>query len=241
MKDLMNRVRAFVTFATPLQISLIREQFSETHEKLEAETPGWSTTATRQTMISNYWSKYAIGHFAFLYGIPAVIFFLAEGGFYQPNLYLAIILIAGLITYIILYVFHYRPNFNSIYLPNLETVKETYEHKQIEQLAKCRQAQLSNFSLSLFFWVLADINGLNILTCDDHSANLLMKLYGVDPGSMKKSLELILGTSKRKNMKNRQKTEIRNRFAETYDYLEALNFNVGIDRLKQLEANFFRE
>jgi hypothetical protein len=168
-----------------------------------------------------------------------VIFFLVQGGFYQPNLYLAVIFIAGLITYLVLYVFHYRPNFNSVYLPNLETVKETYEHKQIVQQAKCRQAQLSNFSLSLFFWVLADINGLNLRTCDDHSANLLMKLYGVDPGSLKKNLELILGTSKRKNMKNRQKTEIRNRFAETYDYLEALEFSTGIEKLKELEAKFF--
>ena len=66
-----------------------------------------------------------------------------------------------------------------------------------------------------------------------------MKLYGVDPGSMKKNMELILVTSKRKNMEDRQKTELRNRFAETYDYLEALEFKAGIVRLKELEAKFF--
>lgn len=125
-------------------------------------------------------------------------------------------------------------------MPRLETVKEAYEHKQTEQLEKCRQAQLSNFSLALFFYVLADINGLNPLACDDHSANLLMKLYGVDPGSMKKNLELILGTGKRNNMTDRKMTEIQNRFNETYDFMEALQFSVGIKKLKELEANFFK-
>jgi hypothetical protein len=76
--------------------------------------------------------------------------------------------------------------------------------------------------------------------CDDHSANLLKKPYEVDPGSMKKNLEPILGTDKRKNMSDRKKTEIRNQFAETYDYLEALEFSAGIERLKESEAIFFK-
>ena len=82
-------------------------------------------------------------------------------------------------------------------------------------------------------------NNLNQISCDDYSANLLRKLYGVDSGSLKKNLELILGTAKRKNMSERKITEIRNRFAETYEYLEALEFNAGIEKLKELEASFF--
>jgi hypothetical protein len=66
-----------------------------------------------------------------------------------------------------------------------------------------------------------------------------MKLYGVNPGSMKKNLELILGTGKRKNMTDRKNTEIRNRFSETYDYLDQLEFAEGIEKLKELEAKFF--
>lgn len=57
---------------------------------------------------------------------------------------------------------------------------------------------------------------------------------------MKKNLELILGTNKRKNMSDRKITEIRNRFAETHDYLEALEFIAGIEILKELEVNFFK-
>lgn len=67
-----------------------------------------------------------------------------------------------------------------------------------------------------------------------------MKLYGVDPGSMKKNLELVLGTGKRKNMTDRKITEIRNRLNETYDFLEALQFSAGIEKLKELETKFFK-
>lgn len=239
MKDLMSRTIAFLTFDSPLQPQQISLQFSETHHKRQAEINEWSTNATRQQLVSYYWYTHVINHFALLFGLPASIFFFLLGGFSQPGIYLISAFIVCPIVYLALYLFQYRPKFNSIYLPQLETVKEAYEKKQTKQLEKCRQAQLSNFSLALFFYIIADIKGLKPLTCDDHSANLLMKLYGVDPGSMKKNMELILVTSKRKNMEDRQKTELRNRFAETYDYLEALEFKAGIVRLKELEAKFF--
>ena len=239
MNDLIKKGMAFITFDSPLQTAQIGTQFAETHHKRQAETNEWSTKATRQQLISAYWSDHVTGHFAVLFGLPATIFFLLGGGVYHPGAYIIIVFFAGLLTYFSLYLFTYSKSFSSVYLPRLETVKEAYEKKQTKQLEKCRQAQLSNFSLALFFYIIADIKGLKPLTCDDHSANLLMKLYGVDPGSMKKNMELILVTSKRKNMEDRQKTELRNRFAETYDYLEALEFKAGIVRLKELEAKFF--
>jgi hypothetical protein len=42
---------------------------------------------------------------------------------------------------------------SSEFLPGLETVKESYERKQIEHPEKCRQAQLSNLALLLVFYV----------------------------------------------------------------------------------------
>lgn len=241
MKDLMSRAIDFLTFDTHLRAQQISLQFSETHHKRQAEIDEWSTKATRQQLVSCYWYTHVIGHFAVLFGLPSAILFLIFGGFNEPDVFLVNVLVAAPIVYLGLYLFQYRPEFNSTYLPRLETVKEAFEKKRLEQFEKCRQAQLSNFSLALFFYVLTKTNNLNHISCDDHSANLLKKLYGVDSGSMKKNLELILGTVKKKNMTDRKITEIRNRFAETYDYLEALNFNVGIDRLKLLEANFFRE
>ncbi|TAJ67282.1 MAG: hypothetical protein EPO58_01455 [Chitinophagaceae bacterium] len=239
MKELMNRAIDFLTFDAHLPSQQISLQFSETHHKRQAEIDEWSTVATRQQLISSYWSSLVTCHFAVFFGGSAGISFLILGGFYQPDLFLATMFIVCPIVYLGFYIFQYRPKFNSIYLPRLETAKEAYEKKQIEQIEKCRQAQLSNFSLALFFYVLYKTNNLKAISCDDHSANLLKKLYGVDSGSMKKNLELILGTAKRKNISDRKITELRNRFTETYEYLEALGFSAGIEKLKELEASFF--
>ena len=98
---------------------------------------------------------------------------------------------------------------------------------------------MSNFALTLFFYVMVLTNDLDSIKCDDNSANLLTKLFGVDPGSLKKNLELIMTTSKRKNLSERKITEIRNRFNETYSFLEELDYVKGIKKLKELEAKFF--
>jgi hypothetical protein len=136
------------------------------------------------------------------------------------------VLFAGVLSYSVLYLFHYRPYFSSIFLPRLQTAKEIYEGKQREQLEKCRQAQLSNFALALVFYVFDKTTGMNRLQCNDQSAELMMKLYGIDKGSIKKSLELIIG--KRKNLPTRKMTEIQNRFTEAYQFFEELQFRKGI-------------
>lgn len=236
MKDLVKKVKSFITFDFPLQTAHIHEQFAATHQKLQTEIPGWSTTATRQKLISNYWFTNVAGHFALLFGLPALMVFLLPGSFEQPSFYLFNVLLAGLLSYPILYLFHYRPYFDSIFLPRLETVKETYERKQIEQLEKCRQAQLSNFALALVFYVFDKTSGMNMLQCNDQSAGLLMKLYGVDKGSIKKNLELILG--KKHRLLPRKCTEIYKCFDEAYSFLEELHFSEGIRQLKALEVKF---
>jgi len=71
------------------------------------------------------------------------------------------------------------------------------------------------------------------------SALSLMKLYGIDAGSIKKSLELLVISNKRKNLTERKKTELKNRFNEAYLFLEELGFMQGLMKLKELELNFF--
>lgn len=236
MKDLVKKVKSFITFDFPLQTAYISTQFTNTHIKLQIEIPGWSTTATRQKLISNYWFIYVAGHFAIMFGLPALIVFLLNGSFEKSSFYLLGVLTAGLLSYPILYLFHYGPYFSSIFLPRLETVKETYERKQVEQLEKCRQAQLSNFALSLIFYVFNKTSGINTLQCNDQSAVLLMKLYGIDKGSIKKNLELILG--KKHHLKPRKCTEMHKQFDEAYTFFEELNFTEGIRLLRELEAKF---
>lgn len=234
----MCRMKSLLIFDFPIQTGSISMQFARIHQKLQAETPEWSIEATRQKLISNYWFSYVPTHFSLLIGLPSVMVLVGQA-LLQVDFYVLSVFIAALFSYPILYIFHYSPGFSAIFLPRLQTVKEAYERKQIENLDKCRQAQLSNFSLALFFYVISSVNKMDSLKCDDHSANLLMKLYGVDPGSMKKNLELIMGTAKRKNMSERKVTEVRNRFNETYQFLEELQFQTGIQKLKELESKFF--
>lgn len=128
--------------------------------------------------------------------------------------FLSVVFVVGLICFPVLLLFTYLPTFYYQFLPHLETIKENFERKQFEQVEKCRQAQLSNFSLSLFYYALAKTNNLGAMQADDKTANLLMRLYGVDAGSLKKNMELILMPIKRKNITERKITELKNRFRE---------------------------
>ncbi len=113
--------------------------------------------------------------------------------------------------------------------------KEKIEQQQ-ETIKKCRQAQLSNFALTLIYYVFLKAAGNNGLESSDHTANLLLKLYGVDRGSLRTNLELITGTSsKRKNLGERKCTEIRNRFEEAKDFFEEMEFPKGVSLLTELE------
>lgn len=234
----MCRLKSLLIYDLPIQTEYITTQFSETHKKHQAEMPEWSTEATRQKLISQYWFSYVSMHFAVMIGLPLSVVSLVYF-FVQSEFYVLSVFVAALLSFPVLYIFQYQPNFSSLFLPRLQTIKEAYERTETAKLEKCRQAQLSNFSLALFFYVLTSVNQINSIKCDDFSANLLMKLYGVDPGSMKRNLELIMGTAKRRNMSERKVTEVRNRFNETYEFLEELQFYAGIQKLKELESTFF--
>lgn len=237
MKDLVKKAKSFIIFDFPLQAANIAALFASTQQKQQTEMPGWSTAATRQKLISTYWFTYVVGHYALMLGLPVLIVFLASGSFVQG--YLLSVFIAGFLSFPVLYLFLYRPNFGSIYLPRLETIKEAYERKELEQLEKCRKAQLSNQALCLIFYVFDIVSGIRGLQANDQSAGLLMKLYGVDRGRLKTNLELMIGNSvKRKNLTDRKRTEIRNRFSEAYQFFEELNFAKGSQILKELEMKF---
>ena len=238
MKDIVKQAKCLLIADFPLQAAYITAQFASTQQRYQSETPEWSTNATRQKLISEYWLAYVPAHFSLIVGLPFLIVFVAQT-MLQSEFYVLSILIASLPSYAILYVFLYRPSFSAVFLPRLETVKEAYERKQEERLQKYRQAQLSNFALTLFFYVMVLTNDLDSIKCDDNSANLLTKLFGVVLSSLKKNLKLIMTTSKRKNLSERKITEIRNRFNETYSFLEELDCVKGIKKLKELEAKFF--
>lgn len=237
MKDYVKKFESFIKFELPLDTANISAQFADIQKTSEAESPGWSTAATRQKLISSYWFTNVIGHFSIILGITATIIFLSAARFEQR--YLLSIIMAGLLCFTVMYFFLYRPYFGSVYLPRLETVKETYERKEFENLEKCRRAQLSNQALCLIFYVLDQAGGINAIQPNDQFAGILAKLYGVDRGSLKTNLELILGCSgKRNNITERKRTEIQNRFVEAHLFLKELNFSKGLALLEKLEAKF---
>lgn len=106
-------------------------------------------------------------------------------------------------------------------------------------IEKCRQAQLSNFSLVLVFYALDKSAGMNTLQCNDQSAELLMKLFGVDKGRVKKNLNLIIG--KKRSHTPRKLTEIQNGFSEAYKFFDELKFSKGVRILEDLELRCTRQ
>ncbi|MES1224753.1 MAG: hypothetical protein ABUT20_55190, partial [Bacteroidota bacterium] len=78
MKDFVKNVKSFVTFDLPLQTDYISAQFINTHIKFQAEMPGWSTAATRQKLIFNYWFTNVTAHFSAVFGLPALLVFLSD-------------------------------------------------------------------------------------------------------------------------------------------------------------------
>jgi hypothetical protein len=74
---------------------------------------------------------------------------------------------------------------------------------------------------------------MNAIQCNDQFARHLMKLFGVDSGSMKKNLELLYG--KKKLLSIRKTTEIQKSFQEAFSFFECMDFAEGIKELRKLE------
>ncbi len=236
MKEMMKKILTFITFDLPLQRDYISDRFKTVHDFHQIEVPLWSTAATRHKMVSEYWFDSVIKHFLILLGLALLTILVVTHDF---RISIVGLLLAGLTSFSILYFFHYKPLYFSIFLPGLETAKEEYEQKFREQLSKCRQAQLLNFTLVLIYYVFAQCLEISIHSCDENSASLLTTLFGVDGGSIKKNLAILLLSSKRKDFTERRKTEFRNRFDEAYNFFNKIGFTNGVSKLKQLEMQFF--
>lgn len=237
MKDIVSKVKSFVTFELPVQPAYIRASFATLHERFKKDDPDWSLSATRQKLIGLYWFKLVPLHFATLMILASILISFTKAPQVTSESAVTFFTV-GLATYISLWLFHYKPIFLSTYLPNLENAREIYEGRENENLEKCRQAQLSNFSLALLFYTFSQMNKISLFRNDDRIAGLLTKLYGVDSGSLKKNIDILICPSAYK-FSERKLTELRNRFTETYDFLEVIKYSAAIDCLKQIERQVF--
>jgi hypothetical protein len=344
MKEMMKKVRTFLTFDTPLEINYISKLFAATHSQYQQIIPEWGHTSTRQKLIANYWFAHVSAHFVATISLPVLLFWLVTRHSNADHLAVALIVVP--FCFMVMLVANYWPSFVSNFLPKLEAVMSTYQNVQqqkvirqlqcdlteqqekekeeqegiilhfqerlalqraqeevkqsqiirqfqeqfttqqmlaehqrqhfqiqlqeklteqqtrllkqqeaiqnkfqqkiavqkekVEQqqaaIKRCRQAQLSNFALTLIYYVFAKVAGNNSVVSNDHTANLLLKLYGVDRGSLRINLELIAGSSsKRKNLGDRKCTEIRNRFEEARNFFSEMDFPKGVSLLTDLE------
>lgn len=235
MKDIVSKVKSFVTFELPVQPAYVHAKFASLHERFQTEDPNWSTAATRQKLISLYWLRKVPIHFAAI----LVISFIALSVFGELSLTDKLIVnlfVASFSSFLVLLGFHYKPGYMNNYLPHVENAIAIYEERQKEKMQKCKQAQLPNFSLSLLFFVFAQMNGIEILRNDEKFSTLLMKICGIDPGSIKKNLDLLISPSSLSKVSDRKMTEIRNRFDEVYFILIELRLEDAVHYLKKIEA-----
>jgi hypothetical protein len=233
MKDLLRKIVHFIAFDFALDADCLARQFGATHLSYQKDIPHWSSNSTRQKIVVRYWYELVLSHFTFVFAISVLLFLVI---FNTARITLPVVFLAGIVVYSIMLLFHYRPGFYSEFLPKLDTIKENFERKQLEQLEKCKKAQLSNPALVLIYYVFDKISGINSLQCNDRYAALLVKLFGVDQGSLKKNLELIFG--KKKNLTERRYTEIHNRFDEAKNFFADINCKEGVRILNDLEQKF---
>jgi len=233
----LKHLKSFFTFDLPVNYTNIYGRFCKIHNEQRNIYAQWPTTATRGQMINIFWQS-TLKHYLLIAAVALVIVTLRYAEtFYRPFLCSVFVCI---ITYIPIYYLTYRTIFNIDFLPKLETAIAAYESRERTWREKCKQDQLSNRALVFLFYVFDKTSKVNYLAPSDKCADLLHKLYGVSPKGMKNELDLVYKKDKRVKLEHRHLVEVGKSFEEAYAILEAMQFDEGIQRLKQLEQRFQR-
>lgn len=106
------KVQSFMTFELPVQKDYISEQFNHIHTSKQENHTHWSTAATYQKVIANYWFSDVIRHFILLLGIAVLSTLLFHPTFISSEL--LAILSSGIFHFVVMYFFVYRPCFCKI-------------------------------------------------------------------------------------------------------------------------------
>lgn len=231
----LRRIQSFATFDLPINYNYIYSRFHKTHEDYCSSYAVWPTTATRHKLISDYWGN-VLRHYLLLVGVSTLFVILTNSPLiFAKGIQLGVLFMMGALAYVPLYYFIYRPTFNDDFLPKLETAIMAYEGKEQAWLEKCKQDQLSNRALVLLFYVLEKTSKLSFLSPTDKCADQLHQIFGVSPKGMKNELELVFKKDKLVKPDSRHYLEVFKSFGEAYTLLEAMQFNEGVQHLKELE------
>ncbi|NLR56945.1 hypothetical protein HGH93_02455 [Chitinophaga polysaccharea] len=231
----LKRMQSFATFDLPVNYNYIYTKFRQTHEDYGSVYTFWPTAASRYKLISGYWEN-ALRHYLLLVAVSSLFVVITNSpSIFWNSIQLSMLLIMATLAYIPIYHFVYRPTFNNDFLPKLETAIIAYEGKEQAWLDKCKQDQLSNRALVLLFYVLEKTSKLSFLSPTDRCADQLHQIFGVSPKGMKNELELIFKNDKLVKPDSRHYFEVFKSFGEAYDLLESIEFNEGVQHLKELE------
>jgi len=228
---------SFFTFDFPVSYNYIYSCFRRTHERQSTIHASWPAEATRYKLIHEYWNN-AIKHYLLL--LIMAHFSVMSYNNQLNSLSMVVSVTLGIAAYLPLYFLLYRPIFTGDYLPKLETAIAEYEGRKRTWMEKCKQDQLSNRALVFLFYAIDKASKANYLTPSDKCADLLHKIFGSSPDGIKKALDLVFKKDKRAKLEHRHLVEVGKSFEEAYAILEAMQFEEGIQRLKQLELQFQR-
>lgn len=193
--------------------------------------------SARWILISNCWFRKVPLHFSAIFLLAVLsLALIVRSNFLHPTA----ISISLLITFPILIISLYLPQFTTIFLPELYKAQQKNIEEHSSELEKCRKAQLPNDTLVLVWYVLDKTAGLKSLSNADEHTMLLTQLYGIDQRSIKKTIDLFFGSSlNRSKLKGRARTEIENRFTEARTFFQQLSFKKAATLLDELEAKCF--
>ena len=151
MKEIVNRMQTYLAFDDPLEIGRIQATFALTHNQQQKIIPGWGTDSTRQKLISFYWHKDVLRHFAAMLALGTTITL-----FFRPDVdgsSILVILVVAVFTFLVMLFFHYLPNYTANFLPKLDAISTLYESEQqwaiIKQLKEELVAQQEVFQVDL--------------------------------------------------------------------------------------------
>mgnify|MGYP006983102217 FL=1 len=140
MKEILCRVKSFITFDFPLDSQYIGEHFLATHDHYKNNIPHWSLVATRRKVISDYWFRHVLAHFGALYGLATLFVLLATYNFHYT--FLVSVFVIGFVSFCVLFVTHYWLFYYSDFLPKLDTVIARHAKASLKIVAIENRKQL---------------------------------------------------------------------------------------------------
>jgi hypothetical protein len=114
--------------------------------------------------------------------------------------------------------------------------QKTLIGQQQEEARKCRKMQWPSLTLTLIYYTLVKLSGVNVIIGNTRTAHLLQKLFGVTEGNLGENLKLIAGNGSKKEVIGQSKrTRMRDRFEEAIAFFKEIDCLQGVSLLEQLE------